>query len=157
VPPYLQDVKLVKENSIIMANLNRGMSEHLTGSRPSKLLMAKDIAIILAVFENFGSFRQAARALGVDTQNIKKGAEKRLTLDTNGNAFWTTYRRATHDNAISESLRELIVDWWTTKTTILSNRKDVTSKRIGVKLFEHCPTHYLQIPQISSIHYLSYQ
>jgi hypothetical protein len=36
-----------------------------------------------------------------------------------------------------------IVAFWTSRTTILPNAKDVTQKRIGVKKYEEHATHYL--------------
>jgi hypothetical protein len=75
--------------------------------------------------------------------NIKKGVEKCMMLDTSQNAFWMDYKRAKQPNALSQHLKQLVLDWWRIETTISPNCKDITRLKIGVKQFKVHPVHYL--------------
>jgi hypothetical protein len=56
----------MKETSVLLANVNRALTQHFTGQKLTKLVMAKDIVVTCAISENCGSSRKVARALGVD-------------------------------------------------------------------------------------------
>jgi hypothetical protein len=85
------------------------------------------------------------KVLGVDKKNIKKGVERHLLLDTSRRVFLTNYKPTTKSNALSQHYVELIVDWWTSETTIFPNRKDIVWLRVSRKQFEVHPMHYLQV------------
>ena len=92
--------------------------------------------------------REVARVLGVDCRNIKKGIVRRESLDHSGDAFWRTYKRAKRADALSTASVELVTTWWTLETFVSPNRKDVTYKRVGVKVKVEHPKHYLQVLEV---------
>jgi hypothetical protein len=68
-----------------------------------------------------------------------------MFMDTNGNAFWVNTKNQKHRNGLCEIKIQQIVDFWTSRTTISPNAKDITWKRVGMKQYEEHATHYLQI------------
>lgn len=85
------------------------------------------------------------KVLGVDMKNIKKGVDKCLLLDTSKSVFWMDYKWATRLNALSQHYVEVVVDWWTSKTTVSPNRKDIVKLKVSTKQFEVHPMHFLQV------------
>ena len=150
LPSYLKDLGKLKHSQEVVDNLKGGLTDHLTGQRSQPLVMAKDIVCALATFQyNVTSCREVARVLGVDRRNIKKGiVSLRESLDHSGDAFWRTYKRAKRADALSTALVELVTTWWTLETTVSPNRKDVTYKRVGVKVKIEHPKHYLQVSEV---------
>lgn len=149
LPSYLKDLGKLKHSQEIVDNLKRGLTDHLTGKRSQPLVMAKDIVCALATSQyNATSCREVARVLGVDRRNIKKGIVRRESLDHSGDAFWRTYKRAKRADALSTALVELVTTWWTLETTVSPNRKDVTYKRVGVRVKIEHPKHYLQVSEV---------
>jgi hypothetical protein len=110
VPPFLHDVRSLKEISVLLTNVNRALTQHLTGQKSTKLVMAKDIVVTCAVSESCGSSRKVAKALGVDRQNIKKGSKRRFDLDISGDAFWISSKRAARGDALATAVVELVKD-----------------------------------------------
>ncbi len=106
--------------------------------------MAKDIGCILATFQSIGSSREVVKVLGVDRRNVKKATQIRILLDTSGFAFWTVQQWTKRSYIISEEVKELVILWWITKTTMSLNWKDVSRKQIATKTFEEHLTHYLK-------------
>ncbi len=84
----------------------------------------------------------------MEHRNIKKGIKKRSFLETNGDAFWLNKKSKNHGNGLCEGIVQQIVFFWTSRTTISPNAKDVIRKRIGVKKYEEHVTHDLQISQV---------
>jgi hypothetical protein len=111
--------------------------------------MAKDIVCMLASFQSLGSSRGLAKALGVDRRNIKKAIMRRVLMDTQNDFFWTCYEQATRSDVLPDSVRALVIKWWTTESTVSPERKWVLRKRIAVKTFESHPTYFIQISQVS--------
>jgi hypothetical protein len=135
----------VKSNQAVVDNMTYGMATHLTGVHPSHSLMAKDIVCTLASSQSAGSSRGLAKVLGVDRRNIKKAIQRREMLDTANDSFWISYKRATRSDILQESVRLLVITWWTEQSTISTKRKKVLQKRIGVKNFDCHPTHFIQV------------
>lgn len=149
-PTYLQDVAVIKSNHAIVQSFKRGLEDHLTGRRPKTRTLAKDIVCTLATSDLNMSNREVARTLGVDRRNITKSIERRLQLDASGTLFWTSRRRAVRVDSMPSELKALVVQWWTSDTSISPNRKDISRRRVGVNEFEEHPKHYLQISQVWS-------
>jgi hypothetical protein len=63
---YLKDLQAVKQNHLVVGNINSGMTSHFTGMRSSHSLMAKDMVCTLASSQSLGSSRGLAKVLGVD-------------------------------------------------------------------------------------------
>lgn len=154
VPDFLVDPSKVKLRHSVLNNLKEGMVDHLIGVRQSKIVMAKDIVCTLASSSNMGSRRSVADVLGVDRRNLKRGMDRRLLLDTQQNAFWLSSKSPHRSDALPDSVIEVIIEWWTSETTVSPNRKDIVRHRTGVKQYEEHPMHYLQVSEVSycSIH-----
>jgi hypothetical protein len=69
-------------------------------------------------------------------------------LDSSGDAFWISYKNARWSNALPESVRDLVVQFWTTETTVSPNEKDIIRLYVGIKKFVEHAKHYLQISQV---------
>jgi hypothetical protein len=149
VPVFFQDMNLVKHSIEIVQNMNRGLSDHSIGVREQKLIMAKDIVCTLATTNSSAtSARQMAKLLGVDRRNFKRSFEWRQSLDSSSDAFWISYKRARQSNALTESVRDLVVEFWTTETTVSPKKKDITRLHVGIKKFVEYAKYYLQISQV---------
>jgi hypothetical protein len=92
-----------------------------------------------------GSSRGVVRILCVDKHNIQKALGRQVQLDTMKDVFWNSRRRTKCSNALLQSLKDLVIQYWTNQT----NCKDVVRCRIGVKVYEEHATHYLQISQVT--------
>lgn len=153
LPQYLSNLTSVKYEHKVLCNIKAGMTTHCKGAKKDERIVAKDIVCTFAAGPSMGSSRGVAKVLGVDIRNVKKGMERRLQLDLSDNAFWVNYKRATRATFISKEMKDVIVDWWVTESTISPNHKDIVRNRIAVKKFEEHATHYLQVSQVS-IHHL---
>jgi hypothetical protein len=100
---------------------------------------------MLASSSSNGSSRGFARILGADKHNIRKALGRRVQLDTMKDVFWITRRQAKRSNALPQSLKDLVIQYWTNQT----NRKDVVRRCIGVKVYEEHAAHYIQISQVT--------
>ena len=118
--------------------------------RESKIVMAKDIVCTLAASSNMGSNRRVADLIGVDRRNLRRGMERRLLLDTQQNAFWLNHRSNHRSDALPNSVKHLVLNFWTLETTVSPNQKDIIRHRIGVNLYVEHPAHYLQVSKVSS-------
>lgn len=148
IPSYLSDVSIVKHQNEVIGNIKSGITTHCAGARKSEFLVAKNIVCTFALGQSVGSSTAVAKVLGVDRRIIKKGIERRIQLDLQLDAFWINNKR-TRVRSISMVMRETIVEWWTTESTVSPNRKDIARKRVGVRTYEEHPTHYLQVSQVS--------
>jgi hypothetical protein len=72
----------------------------------------------------------------------------RALLDTQNDVFWLQDKREKHGNALFESTKNLVINWWTIETTISPNHKDVMRRRTAVKMYESHAIHYLQVFQV---------
>lgn len=119
------------------------MNTHLVGQQESKVVMAKDIVCSLIISHVMNNGRGIARLLGVDRWNIKKGMECKILLDIYKDAFWFNYKRRKQIEGLLESLKEIMNNQQTIKSTISPNRMDVARRWIGVRLYGSHPTHYI--------------
>lgn len=60
---------------------------HLTGSHLKKLMVVKDIVCTFTSFNNLHNNMTIAKVLGVDKQNIKKGVDRHVLLNTMNETF----------------------------------------------------------------------
>jgi hypothetical protein len=112
------------------------------------MVMAKDIVRALATYDKTNNNRQIIQILGVDCRNIKRAIERWHTLNNNGDAFWLQKRTRKQIDVLCEVAVQQIVAFWTSKTTISPNNKDVTWRRTRRKQYEIHATHDLQVFQI---------
>jgi hypothetical protein len=50
-------------------------------------------------------------------------------------------------NGLLDLLREVIIDWWTSKTRVSPNKIDVMFKRLEAMVYDEKPTHFLMETQ----------
>jgi hypothetical protein len=152
VPPFLSDLGTLKVQNSVISSVREGMRDHLVGSKPSKIVMAKDILYTFTSGSQCGSGRGLAGLLGVDRRNIYQAQSKRMVLDAGLDAFWLQRRRKVRSDSLPEFVKDAVLAWWTEETTISPNRKDVASFHEGLHCWLSHPTHYLQCSQVPRIH-----
>jgi hypothetical protein len=83
VPEYINNLASLKFSQEVLNNMKSRIKEYLVGSRPTQLVVAKDIICMLATSNaSIGSGNAIANALGVDKWNIRKVLKQRVQLDT---------------------------------------------------------------------------
>jgi hypothetical protein len=91
VPKYLYDLNNVQQIHEVLTNVQIGLITHLTCSHPTKIMVVKEIVYTFISYDNLHSNKAIARVLRVDRQNIKRGVEKHVLLDTMIEAFWINH------------------------------------------------------------------
>ncbi len=124
------------------------MTNHLRGQKSSFMVMAKDIVRAWTTYDKTSNNRQIIQILGVDRRNIKSVIERWHALNNNGDAFLLQRRTRKWIDVLCEVAVQQIVAFWTSKTTISPNNKDVTRRRTRRKQYEVHATHYLQVFQV---------
>ncbi len=147
---YLHDLKKLKENKGVIKNLKCGLTNPLRSQKSSSMVMANDIVYALVTFNKIINNRQVAQILGVDRRNIKRALERQHTLDNNEDGFWLQKRQENMLMLYVKLQSNRLFAFWTSKTTISPNSKDVTQRRIGRKQYDVHATHYLQVFQVYS-------
>jgi hypothetical protein len=124
VLPYLHDTKLLKHTQQLIENIKSKLSNHMKGLRSNKSAMVKHIVCTFASSQA-GSNMGVTRVLGVDKKKIKKGLKRRLLVDTSNQAFWIDHKGVKRSKSSVAHFQQVVIQWWTTKTTISPNQKDV--------------------------------
>ena len=88
------------------------------------------------------------RALGASKWLVKKAVTIRSLVDGMGECLWGGLPRKRRCDVLDEATVQAVVNWWETSSIVSPNQKDVKRRRIGVKLFDKHPTHYLQESQV---------
>ena len=70
IPPFLSNLKIVKLQHSIVSSVRTGVRDHLVGSKPSKIIMAKDILCTFVLSSDIGSRTGFVGLLGVDRRNF---------------------------------------------------------------------------------------
>lgn len=111
-------------------------------------MVAKDIVCMFASNSSIGSNRGVTKVLGVDKRNIRKALERQIQMDIVNNAFWITQNRSRCCNILPTSIKNLVIQLWTSQTTISPNWKDVVRWHISIKVHEEHAAHYLKASQV---------
>jgi len=148
LPPYLNDLVVIKQSHEVVQNLKDGMNTHLVGSQPSKVVMAKDIVCIFASSQFINNGKGISKLLSVDRRNNKRVEEHRILFDNKKDAFWLNYKNQKRYDCLLESLKKVVRQWWTNCSIVSPNRKDMVKRCIGVRHYENHATHYLQMSQV---------
>jgi hypothetical protein len=152
LPPYLSDLAAIKQSHEVFLNLKDGMNTHLVGSQSFKVIMAEDIVCTLAVSPSVNSGRRISKLLGIDGRNIKKVEEHKILLDNKKDALWLNYKKQKKFDYLPESLKKVVLQWWTNHSIVSPNRKGVVRRCIRVRHYESHATHYLQMSQVKIYH-----
>jgi len=142
------NVQSIKRNQEILNNMKFGITSHLEGPKKTQFVVAKNIVCMLDFGSSIGSSRNVVKMLGVDKRNIRKTLEQCVKMDIVNNAFWITQKRSRCFNTLLASIRDIVIQFWTSQTMISLNRKDVVRWCIFVKVHEEHATNYLQVSQV---------
>jgi hypothetical protein len=110
-------------------------------------LVRKKTLLEAAVSSDVTGVRALSRVLGTNPQNISSAIHRRRTLASNGSSIFKLPERRRRDGVLSGT-RELVIAWWTSETRVSPNKKDVTRKRLGPKVYDHHATHLLLESQV---------
>lgn len=105
-------------------------------------LVRKTTLLEAAVSSEVSGLRALSRVLGTKPDNISNAILRRQALQENGASIFTLAERRKRDG-LPNSIKDLVVAWWTTETRVSPNKKDVTRKRLAPKVYEKHPTHLL--------------
>ena len=105
-------------------------------------LVRKTTLLEATVSCNVPGVRALSRVLGTKASNISNAIQRRQTLDSAGASIFTLAKRRKREG-LSNNTKVLVNLWWTSETRVSPNKKDVTRKRLGPKIYEHHPTHFL--------------
>ncbi len=82
----------------VLTNVQTSLVTHLISSCPTKIVVVTDIVYTLASFDNLCSISMATiKVLRANKQNIKRGLDICVLLDTMNEAFWINHQQA-HQN-----------------------------------------------------------
>jgi hypothetical protein len=76
-----------------------------------------------------GQVSTYSRFLSTHPLNLKKASQRRVVVVEEGGSLWKLWTRK-HWPGFSAATIQSIVDWWTSKTRMSPNKKDVVNKRI---------------------------
>jgi hypothetical protein len=110
-------------------------------------LVRKKTLLEAAVSSDVTGVQALSRVLGTNSQNISSAIHRRRTLASNGSSIFKLPERRRRDGVLSGT-RELVIAWWTSETRVSPNKKDVTRKRLGPKVYDHHATHLLLESQV---------
>jgi hypothetical protein len=106
-------------------------------------LVAKHCILTMVISVGASSIIAMARVLGVHHQNVSKAiVHQAFTCDT-GVPLWTLSVRKKRNADNPHVIRNLVVNWWATKTQISPNKSNVTRKKLEARILDEKPTHFL--------------
>jgi hypothetical protein len=115
-------------------------------------LVRKTTLLEAAVNSDATGVRALSRVLGTNPQNISSAIHRRRTLESNGSSIFKLAERRKRDGVLSGT-RELVIAWWTSETRVSPNKKDVTRKRLGPKMYDQHATHLLLESQVCDLNF----
>ncbi len=139
LPPYLQDIAILKQNQQIMVNL-KGLTSHLVGVWQSKLVLAKDIVCTLvASSKSSRNKRHIVKILGVNRWNIKKVIERHVLLDIQMVAFWLMHKCHKHTCCLLDVISILVQNWWEKDYHLFLTWRILSKDELGWTCMRHTP------------------
>jgi hypothetical protein len=74
--------------------------------------------------------------------------EQWVQFNTQKDYFWVIHKRKKQFDALPQSMKDIVIQFWTTQTIIFPNPKDVVKRWISIKVDEEHVPHYLQVSQV---------
>ena len=126
----------------------RDSLQSLKKPRSSKDLFLKRATVLMVMNSSTANISASAKALGTHRRNfyaarLKLQLEKQETLP-----LQLCERQARTKDAITDEIKELVLDFWTSNTRVSPNKKDVCRKHVGRKVHMIHPVHLLEQPQV---------
>ena len=110
-------------------------------------LVRKTNLLEAAVSSDVSGLRALSRVLGTNPKNVSSAIQRRRSLQSSGFSIFKLPERRRRDVIPSET-KELVFTWWSSETRVSPNKKDVTRKRLGPKVYNHHATHLLLESQV---------
>jgi hypothetical protein len=126
----------------------------VNGSQSNDKLACKDALLETTIntnvtgVPNFG-VRSLSRLLGTKRINIYHALVKGQSFQALGASQFTLSHKKKRLDRVSMEDKASIVTWWLTETRVSPNKKDLTCKRVGPKLYKEHVTHFLLEIQVS--------
>jgi hypothetical protein len=144
LPEYYPRPREAKSIFGFLESFRAGLQSVKTAN--SKVFLARKGALLdAAVSEGCDGARSLSRVLQVHPRNIYAAVGRRIGVDL-ANQFALLERRKRA--GLTEYVKEKVQLWWTQKTRVNPNKKDVTRKRIGRNKYLEHATHYLTDTQV---------
>lgn len=121
--------------------------EALKNPSSKEKFVRKTTLLEAAVSRDVSGVRALSRVLGTKASNISNAIQRRQALESNGSSIFTLAERRRREG-MSHNTKALVNLWWTSETRVSPNKKDVTRKRLGPKMYEQHPTHFLLESQV---------
>lgn len=116
----------------------------------NNLLARKGALLDAAVVSGVSGVRALSRVLSIKADNISR-AVSRQSSRSEATSKFVPLVRAKRQDGLPELVKETIKTYWHEQTRVSPNKKDIVRKRIGVRLYESHPTHYLTDTQVSFV------
>jgi hypothetical protein len=124
---YINNLASFKFNQEVLNNMKSRIIENLVSSRPIQLVVTKDIVCMLATSSaSIGSGRAIVKVLGVNNQNIGRPWSDRHNW-IHKKMFFGLFTRG-EDDLMPCFIKDIVIQFWTTQTTISPNQKDVVKQ-----------------------------
>jgi hypothetical protein len=62
--------------------------------------------------------------------------------------LWCLFVKNKISNGLNMSIKNVVLQWWISKTRVNPNKFDVTNKRLETTIFDEKPTHFLMQTQV---------
>lgn len=148
LPKCVRAAKESEKNAVAIQSI-RGAYQTITNQGGKQSSFLKNV-ILSAVASQSSLVSQShiRRALGASKWLVKKAVTIRSLVDGMGECLWGGLPRKRRCDVLDEATVHAVVNWWETSSIVSPNQKDVKRRRIGVKVFDKHPTHYLQESQV---------
>jgi hypothetical protein len=113
------------------------------GSNNGVKLVAKHVLLTIAInVHSSSSTRDVTKTLSVHHRNVNVVISRQKLINDNGFALWSLSVKKKRTNGLLELLRKIVIDWWTSKTRVSPNKRDVTQRRLEAMVYDERPTHF---------------
>lgn len=105
----------------------------------------------MVVVTSICSIWQTSLLTGIHYRNFKWGMERRLCFESHmDTTLWAFSDRFKKKDYISSDVKDLVVQYWTQKTCVSPNMKEVIKRRLTLKSWKSHATHLLLESQVCS-------
>ncbi len=134
-PTYLVNLQFVKRIHEVVSSMKVRIIKHTTSPWKSQLVV-KDIVYMLVFISTISSYWGVAKVLGVDKHNICKALKRKVQQDNANDVFLDFTQKGKCVDSLPQPMKKLVLQFWTSQTTISLHCKDVVKRYIGAKFYE---------------------
>jgi hypothetical protein len=147
LPKYILPFKLAIAQQEVLAGVNKDVKENKQANSGIKLATKHVILNAIVSAHKEFSMITMAKTLTVCVKNIIGVVLCHKVIDQSRAFLWCLLVRK-KKNGILVQVRNVVLQWWVSKTQMIPNKSDVTRKRLEVGAFNEKPTHFLMEIQI---------